>query len=114
MINPDIVKAVDDWLDSQVGGAYKDQPMAQDWARITKGTEELGEAIAEFIILTGQNPRKEQDTSGDQVRKFMMEMADAAMTIVYGMQHFTKDAKLTEFYLRKAQDKHMDRALGLP
>lgn len=110
MIDHEIVTTVDEWLDRDVQGQYKEMPLAQDWARIAKTTEELGEAIAEFILLTGQNPRKGQDNSSEQARKFMLEMADTAMTVIYGMQHFTKDSQLTEHYLKQAQAKHYYRA----
>ncbi len=46
------VAAVDAWLDDKVGQDYKDQPLAQDWARVCKETEEKGESIAELILAT--------------------------------------------------------------
>lgn len=112
MIDHEIVQIVDAWIDANVGRAYQADSLGQDWARIAKVNEEIGEAIAEFILLTGQNPRKPQDTSPERVRAFLLEMADAAMTIVYGMQHFTKDVLLTEYYLSQAQAKHFERAVG--
>ena len=77
-----------DWLDKNVSQTYLDQPLAQDWARISKVSEELGEAIAEFISWTGQNPRKPQDDAA--FNRMMTELADTALTAIYAMCHFSK------------------------
>lgn len=79
---------VDEWLDQYVSDQYKEQPLAQDWARISKVGEEMGEAISAFILATGQNPRK--DNTGDMV-PVMDELADTAITAILAMLHFTKD-----------------------
>ena len=79
---------VDVWLDQYVSDQYKDQPLAQDWARISKVAEELGETISAFILATGQNPRK--PNTGDMV-PVMEELADTAITAILAMLHFTKD-----------------------
>ena len=34
------VEFLDNWLDTAVADIYKDQPLAQDWARVAKVTEE--------------------------------------------------------------------------
>src|SRR5258707_14829877 len=49
---------IDTWLDDNVSQSYKNEPLAQDWARISKVSEELGEAVNAFVGTTGQNPRK--------------------------------------------------------
>jgi phosphoribosyl-ATP pyrophosphohydrolase len=79
---------VDQWLDDAVSQEYKDQPLAQDWARISKIAEELGEAVGELILLTGQNPRKERTTNDDPL---LTELADVVITGMLAMLHFTKD-----------------------
>lgn len=107
MIDRDIVVKVDTILDEQVASIYKGQPLAQDWARVAKVAEELGEAIAELILETGQNPRKGAD-SGAYLR-LLNELADTSMTGVYAIQHFTKDVALTEHIMRTAQSKHLTR-----
>ena len=57
----DLAKIVE-WMDNDLDGAvaekYKGQPLAQDWARVAKLSEEVGEAIDALIGITGQNPRK--------------------------------------------------------
>lgn len=83
---------IDEWLDDAVSQEYKDQPLAQDWARVCKVIEELGEAINELILMTGQNPRKERK---DGIHPLLSELADTAITAILGMQHFTKDKALT-------------------
>lgn len=83
---------VDRWLDENVSDEYKSQPLAQDWARITKVAEELGEVVDAFILHTGQNPRKETRALMDAV---LDELADVAFTAILAIQHFTKDEAVT-------------------
>jgi hypothetical protein len=111
MINPGMIVAVDEWLDRDTAQVYKDQPLAQDLIRAFKVIEESGEAMAEFILCTGQNPRKPQDDSARE--RFLQEMADAALSLIYGIQHFTKDIGLTRQYIVGAQYKHAGRVPGL-
>jgi hypothetical protein len=102
MINLDEIEAYDNYLDNSVSFEYKDQPLAQDWARISKVAEELGEAIQNFISYTGQNPRKEVRFALDEVLK---EMADVAGTAILCIQHFTKNKITTEQYIAEFSDK---------
>lgn len=82
---------IDEWLDDQVSQRYKDQPLAQDWARISKVAEELGEATSAFILATGQNPRKGE---GGDMLLVIDELADTAITAMLAMMHFMKDSAL--------------------
>ena len=111
MIDKQIVTDVDFILDGLVSPQYKLQPLAQDWARVAKVQEECGEAIAELILATGQNPRKPQSDSERSLayERLLLELADTAMTAVYAIQHFTKDSDLTTHILMKAQTKHITR-----
>jgi hypothetical protein len=111
MIDKSIVTEVDEILDRLVSTQYKDQPLAQDWARVAKIQEETGEAIAELILATGQNPRKPQDNHARE--RLLCELADTAMTAVYAIQHFTKDVAATEEYMTRAQTKHHSRLTEL-
>jgi len=81
-----LVHDLSQWLDNNVSDQYKNQPLAQGWARIAKIQEELGETIAEFISWTGQNPRKPQDPNA--YHRMMVELADTVMTGIYAMNHF--------------------------
>lgn len=110
MINPAIVERVDAELDARVSQKYKDQPLAQHWARVSKVVEECGEAINELIVLTGQNPRKPADP--DAITRLLEELADTAMTPIYAIQHFTKDIEMTKAILDKIQRKHYYRLTG--
>jgi hypothetical protein len=107
VIDREVVREVDEHLDSGVAGEYKDQPLAQSWARVAKVTEEAGEAIAELILMTGQNPRKPQDPAA--CGRLLKELADVTMTGVYAIQHFTKDADATARILYEAQLRYLDR-----
>ena len=82
------ITEIDSWLDENVSTEYKDQPLAQHWARVAKAGEEAGEAVDALIAWTGQNPRKERrDEAFDEL---LDELADVALTAIYGMTHFTK------------------------
>jgi NTP pyrophosphatase (non-canonical NTP hydrolase) len=100
------VTMIDDWLDSQVAKGYQEQPLAQDWARVAKATEEAGEAVDALIRMTGQNPRK--GTSGT-LEELLGELADVAWTGVFAIQHFTKDAAVTDEVLRGRLTRILDR-----
>jgi hypothetical protein len=94
------LEAIDLHLDAEVGQDYLEQPLAQDWARIAKVQEECGEAIAELILWTKQNPRKA--LRGDTRTKddVLKELADVVITGALAMQHFTKDATETQRIIR--------------
>lgn len=110
MIDPALVESVDEVLDAGVSQDYKEQAMAQDWARVAKLVEEAGEAVSELISWTGQNPRKRQDP--EAYNRMLQELADAAMTGVYAIQHFTKDIAKTQRAMQDAQDRHLSRLLS--
>lgn len=88
----DKITDIDNWLDAKVTDEYKYQPLAQDWARISKMAEEIGEAIQAFIGYTGQNPRKGKI---NDLADVLAELADTVLTGVFAIQHFTKDADQT-------------------
>ena len=92
------IRNIDEWLDENVGKEYQGQPLAQDWARISKVGEELGEAIQAFIGVTGQNPRKGRTHITEEV---MNELADVVFTAILAIQHFTKDTAKTSDILRR-------------
>lgn len=112
MIMPQVVKKVDDWLDEQVAQRYKDQPLAQDWARVAKLSEEVGEAISELILMTGQSPRKGEHPAARA--KLLGELADVAMAAILAIQHFTKDLPTTQAVLIASQKKSFARTLEQP
>lgn len=83
-----LVGWMDEHLDRDVAEVYQGQPLAQDWARVAKVSEEVGEAIDALIGVTGQNPRKGH--YGTQL-DLLSELADVALTGIYAIQHFTKN-----------------------
>lgn len=105
----DIIQIVDRWLDTQVADNYKDQPLAQDWARVAKLAEEAGEAISALIACTGQNPRKGVSGTMDEMLK---EVADTFACGAFAIQHFTQDIELTASILEAALLKALNRATG--
>jgi hypothetical protein len=86
---------IDVHLDSQVAPEYQAQPLAQDWARVSKVIEELGEVIGNLILYTGQNPRKRARGDNASLDDVLGELADVAITAMLGMTHFTKDGART-------------------
>lgn len=107
----ELVKWMDDDLDGAVADAYKDQPMAQDWARVSKVVEEVGEAIDALIGITGQNPRKGHYGSHDDLRA---ELCDVALTGIYALQHFTKNSHETMGLLMGRARLHHHRRAAQP
>lgn len=100
------VERLDEHLDRDVADTYQGQPLAQDWARVAKVVEEAGEAIAELIGMTGQNPRKGVTSNQERL---LAELADVALTGLYAIQHFTKDADQTLALLLSKTIYHCER-----
>lgn len=88
----ELVEWMDADLDGNVAERYKGDSLAQDWARVAKCSEEVGEAIDALIGITGQNPRKGEYGHLDDL---LNELADVALTGLYAIQHFTKDGAMT-------------------
>lgn len=105
-INLDGLEKVDNWIDGQSSEFYQRQPLAQDWARVSKIGEEMGEAIQALIGYTGQNPRKGFTHSRGQV---LDELADVAYTAIAAIQHFTKDQQSTALILQRKINSVADR-----
>jgi NTP pyrophosphatase (non-canonical NTP hydrolase) len=106
-----IVTWVDDHLDANVHPDYQQQPLAQDWARVSKTVEEAGEAIDALIGVTGQNPRKGQYGSNEDLYD---ELCDVALTGLYALQHFTKDPDATLEALMARARYHKERIQAMP
>jgi len=103
-----MITAVDTWLDTECGPAYREQPLAQTWARIVKYQKEHGEAIAELILATGQNPRKPADPAARD--RLCGELADRMCASFGGIMHLVKDADVAWVFFRNALAKAADRA----
>jgi hypothetical protein len=82
------VELVDAHLDSSASPDYQAQPLAQDWARITKPCEEAGEVWKELSRLTGENVRKGKCGSRAEL---LAELGDTASAAICAIQHITKD-----------------------
>lgn len=104
------IRIADIWLDETVSQEYKNQPLAQHWARVAKTKEEKGEAIEELILWTGQNPRKPVNSAAYD--RMLSELADTALTAMLAIQHFTKDGSETDGYLNAALVKIVGRAMN--
>src|SRR5215468_1460850 len=103
------IRTADLWLDECVSPEYKDQPLAQHWARVAKTKEEKGEAVEKLILWTGQNPRKLRSPAAKH--DMLSELADEAMTAILAIQHFTKNTGETDGYLNSALVKIVGRAM---
>lgn len=107
MISEIALQMLDEWLDGNVSQQYKDQPLAQDWARISKIGEEFGEVVEAFIGVTGQNPRKGFHGSQDNVDA---ELVDVALTALLCLQHRTKDTRVTELIVEERIEYRLQKA----
>jgi hypothetical protein len=107
IIGLDGIAKMDTWLDDNVSGDYKTQPLAQDWARVCKVAEELGETVQCLIGATGQNPRKGFVNDMDDM---LDEMADTLITGILCIQHFTKDENQTETLIQDRWIYRMNKA----
>jgi hypothetical protein len=103
------VAQIDAWLDFECNDDYITQPLAQDWARICKVIEELGESVQALIGYTGQNPRK--GVTNTQV-DMLGELADTTIAAILAMQHFTKSSNETRLILRTKMDRIYRRMLA--
>ena len=106
-IMPQVIKKVDAHIDEATAQRYKDQPLAQDWARVAKVAEEAGEAVSELILWTGQSPRKGEHP--ESRAKLLAELADTVVAAMCAIQHFTKDLAVTQAILISAQRKALAR-----
>ncbi len=106
----ELIEWMDDDLDENVAEVYKSQPLAQDWARVAKITEEAGEAIDALIGMTGQNPRK--GVYGDYDDLYV-ELCDVALTALYALQHFTGSGDETVDRLLDRARYHKERRLPM-
>lgn len=104
----EVIRVVDDWLDSDVGLNYQNQPLAHHWARITKVSEEAGEVWKALSNWTGENPRRGVCGTWDEL---VEELADTACAAIFAIQHLTKDAGTTWSILGAAADKAHQRAV---
>ena len=75
--------ALSRWIDSHPANTARD-PEAQLWGRVSKVSEETGEAIAALIGATGQNPRKGTTHSLEDV---VSELLDVAVTALCAVEH---------------------------
>ena len=97
-----IIVEVDAHIDAQTARAYRDQPLAGHWARITKVCEEAGEVWRALSKATGENPRKGVCGTWDEL---LEELGDAMSAAACGIQHITKDEARTREVIVAAFEK---------
>src|ERR1700735_3726792 len=102
------VHFLDDYIDNHSDERYRIQPLANDWARISKIAEELGEVTSAFIGVTGQNPRK---GGYGTYPELFDELADTAIACIVAIQHFTKDTHRTSQIVQDRMAYRRDKAL---
>jgi hypothetical protein len=97
----DDISRINAWLDRNEPGPHEDS------MRVMKIGEEFGEAVAAYIGMTGQNPRKGiTHTEYD----LLSELADVAITALCAIQHFTGHKDVTERMLTEKIAMIMSRA----
>jgi phosphoribosyl-ATP pyrophosphohydrolase len=100
------VAVIDDYLDSHRNPEYIEQPLANDWARVTKICEEAGEVWLALSKRTGENYRKGVCGSEEEL---LGELADCVSAALCGIQHRTKDIAATWAVVSSAFLKARDR-----
>jgi hypothetical protein len=109
----DLIREIDEWIDDSKVPQYMGT-LAQDWARVSKIAEELGEAVSELILWTGQNPRKPQDD--EAYLRLKLELADVAITAIAALQHFTKREREThdvlDYKLRRIYERMLTHQIN--
>lgn len=106
MLSDEFIIKQDRWLDENVAERYKKEPLAQNWARIAKIQEELGEVVDAFILYTGQNPRKGKTGT---FHKVCQELADVVITATLALQHLTNDLNTTKIHVRMREAEIRER-----
>ena len=86
------VEIVDAHIDAATAPAYRQQPLALTWARVTKVCEESGEVWRALSKMTGENPRK--GVCGTEA-ELLGELGDTASAAICAIQHLTKDTAET-------------------
>lgn len=71
------------WVDEHPRNAGRDRE-ALGWHRVTKAVEEAGEALAEWLLFTGGNPRKPE---GSTVEPVIEELLDTAVAALGAIEH---------------------------
>jgi NTP pyrophosphatase (non-canonical NTP hydrolase) len=102
----DAVQAVDAHIDANTGPDYQAQPLARDWARVTKVCEEAGEVWRALSKYTGENPRKGKCGT---LEELLDELGDTASAAICAIQHLTKDTDATWAVVSAALDKAVSR-----
>ena len=101
------VEMVDAYLDSHRSPDYLEQPLANDWARVTKVCSEAGEVMDALANLTGENYRK--GTCGTRA-ELLGELGDCVSAAMCAIQHLTKDTGQTWAVVSAAFAKARSRA----
>lgn len=75
------VAEISAWVDDYNLNQGRDRE-ALAWHRVSKVAEESGEALAQWLLYTGQNPRKGQQGSAADVIEELLDVAVAALGAV--------------------------------
>jgi len=76
------IASISSWVDQANAGR---DPEALTWHRVSKTAEEAGEAISEWLLLTGGNPRK---PAAPDDSKVVEELLDTALAALGAVEHF--------------------------
>lgn len=99
------IAAINAWIENANGASEHEDSM-----RVMKVGEEYGEAVAAYIGMTGQNPRKGVTHSKTDL---LMELADVTVTALCAMQHFTGNTEITRGMLAAKIQSIITRS-GIP
>jgi hypothetical protein len=100
------VAAISDWIDTADCNRDRDAE-ALGWHRVAKVAEEAGEAISEWLLFTGGNPRKEP---GRTMAPVIEELLDVAVAALGAVEHLTGNRGVSMDLLFQKIDIVKDRA----
>jgi hypothetical protein len=98
------IAVINSWLDRSNTGMI---PEHDDSMRVMKIGEEFGEAVAAYIGMVGQNPRKGVTHTRTDL---LAELADVAVTALAAIQHFTGDPVIARAVMASKIARIMHRA----
>lgn len=100
------VSGISQWIDTSPANAARDRE-ALGWSRVTKVTQEAGEAVDAWELHLGGNPRKPVGPLNDVIE----ELLDAAIAALGGVEHLTGNSGVALGLMFDKIDRVHERAM---
>ena len=96
------IAAINRWIEQA-----NEESMHKDSMCVMKIGEEFGEAVAAYIGMTGQNPRKGYTHTKSDLYE---ELCDIAITALVALEHFTGSPIITQGFMASRISKIIARS----